>query len=145
MSVDYYVRLEQAHGPRPSPPVLDAITGALRLSPAERTHLFQLAGANPAPPASPARQVRPYVANLLRRIPDAAAVVTDATYDVVAFNPLAEAVLGNCDVLTIPDDDQQVVFITADPGSPTARALRHLAQGVTGATAGPPTESMILS
>jgi hypothetical protein len=31
----------------------------------------------------------------------------------------------NCDVLTIPDD-QQVVFITADPGTPTAHALRHL-------------------
>ena len=163
------------------------------------------------------RQVRPYVANLLRRMPEAAAVVTDVTYDVIAFNPLADALLGNlrkepnlarrrflrvggyesssgeefghhavarlraaadryprdeplarllaelragstefteiwntnpvrapghrtktithpqlgplrlnCDVLTIPDDDQQVVFITADPGTPTAHALRHL-------------------
>lgn len=33
----------------------------------------------------------------------------------------------NCDVLTIPDDDQQVVFMTADPASSSARALRHLA------------------
>ncbi|MDT7627721.1 MAG: hypothetical protein QOF99_8622 [Pseudonocardiales bacterium] len=33
----------------------------------------------------------------------------------------------NCDVLAVPDEDQQVVFITADPGSPTERALRHLA------------------
>jgi hypothetical protein len=33
----------------------------------------------------------------------------------------------NCDILTVPDDDQQVVFITADPGSPGARTLRHLA------------------
>ena len=32
----------------------------------------------------------------------------------------------NCDVLAIPNDDQQVVFITADPGTPAARALRHL-------------------
>lgn len=32
----------------------------------------------------------------------------------------------NCDVLSVPDDDQQVVFITAGPGSSSARALRHL-------------------
>ena len=32
----------------------------------------------------------------------------------------------HCDVLAIPEDDQQVVFITADPGTPSARALRHL-------------------
>ncbi|MEU8254266.1 helix-turn-helix transcriptional regulator [Micromonospora inaquosa] len=217
MSVDYYTRLEQARGPHPSPRILEALTEALRLSPAERTHLFRLAEASPTPPAGPVRQVRPYVVNLLRRIPEAAAVVTDASYDVIDFNPLADALLGdlrqepnlarrrflglngyesssaeefghiavarlraaadryprdepiarllaelrasstefteiwntnpvrapghrtktithpqlgplrlNCDVLAIPDDDQQVVFITADPGSPTARALRHL-------------------
>jgi MmyB-like transcription regulator ligand binding domain len=33
----------------------------------------------------------------------------------------------NCDVLTVPDDDQQVVFMTADPDTATARALRDLA------------------
>jgi transcriptional regulator with XRE-family HTH domain len=216
MSVDYYVRLEQARGPRPSPRILDGLTGALRLSPAERAHLFRLAGTNPAPPAGPVRQVRPYVVDLLRRMPEAAAVVTDASYNVIAFNPLADALLGdltrepnlarrrflgtgyesssaeefghiavarlraaadryprdepltrllaqlhaasdeftaiwdtdpvrapghrmktithprlgplrlNCDVLAIPDDDQQVVFVTADPGTPTARALRRL-------------------
>jgi hypothetical protein len=32
-----------------------------------------------------------------------------------------------CDVLTIPEDDQQVVFMTAEPGTASARALRHLA------------------
>jgi hypothetical protein len=30
-------------------------------------------------------------------------------------------------VLAVPDDDQQVVFVTADPGSPTARAFKALA------------------
>jgi transcriptional regulator with XRE-family HTH domain len=218
MSVDYYARLEQARGPRPSPRILDAITGALRLTPAERTHLFRLAGASPTPPASPVRRVRPYVADLLHRLPEAGAVVTDAGYDVIAWNPLAQALLGNldqepnlarrsflhlghseesssgeefariavsrlrraearyprdepvarlvaelrsassefrevwetdpvhapghrtktmthpdvgplrvnCDILTVPDDDQQVVFITADPDTASARAFRHL-------------------
>ena len=217
MSVDYYARLEQARGPHPSPRILDALTGALRLTPAERSHLFQLAGARPTPALGPRTLPSPYVVALLRRIPDAAAIVTAATYDVIATNPLADALfvglrtepnlarrrflrpdlptasgaaefadiavarlrgaadryprdeklarlladlragspefvdvwntnpvrapghrvktlahpdLGalrlNCDVLAVPDDDQQVVFVTADPGSPAARALRHL-------------------
>jgi len=37
----------------------------------------------------------------------------------------------NCDILTVPDDDQQVVFMTTDPDTPTARALRHLATQAT--------------
>src|SRR6185312_14105286 len=93
MSVDYYARLEQARGPHPSPRILDSLTTALRLSPAERTHLFHLAGANPTPPPGPTRTVRPYVANLLHRMPDAAAVVTNAAYDVIAWNRLASALL----------------------------------------------------
>ncbi|MFJ9241940.1 hypothetical protein [Streptomyces sp. NPDC101776] len=31
----------------------------------------------------------------------------------------------NCDVLTGPCDDQQVVFMTAGPGTPSARSLRR--------------------
>ena len=34
------------------------------------------------------------MASLLRRIPHAGAVVTGASYDVIAWNPLAEAMLG---------------------------------------------------
>ncbi len=94
MSVDYYARLEQARGPRPSPRILDALSGVFRLTPAERTHLFRLAGTQVTPLASPVRTVRPHVAALLRRIPDTAAIVTDATYDVIAWNPLAAAVFG---------------------------------------------------
>ena len=41
-------------------------------------------------------------------------------------HPEIGAVRINCDVLAVPDDDQQVVFMTADPGTPSARALRHL-------------------
>ena len=218
MSVDYYVRLEQARGPHPSARILDSLTSALRLDPAERLHLFRLAGASPTPPAGPVRRVRPYVSALLHRMPEAAAVVTDASYDVIAWNPLARALLGdlaapdnlarrrflgevplrssateefgaiavarlraavvryprderlaallaelragseefrqiwatdpvrtpghrtksidhpvagrlhlNCDVLAVPDDDQQVVFVTADPGTRSARAMKALA------------------
>jgi hypothetical protein len=36
----------------------------------------------------------------------------------------------NCDVLTVPDQDQQVVVFTAEPGSPSEQALALL--GVVG-------------
>jgi len=220
MSVEYYARLEQARGPRPSPRILDSIASVLRLEPAERAHLYRLAEVIPAAPQGAPRQVRPHVARLLERLHDTAAIVTAATYDVLAWNPLAGELFGlqgkpnlarrrflyadevltsghedfgeiavsrlraaaaryphdtglatllgdlragsdefsviwdtypvrvaghrtksmvhpevgrlqvSCDVLTVPDDDQQVVFITAAPASRSARALRHLASSL---------------
>lgn len=94
ISAEYYARLEQARGPRPSAGMLDAIAGALRLEAAERAHLYRLAGVLREAPPGPSRRVRPYVAALLERIPDAAAIVTAAACDVVAANQLAQALLG---------------------------------------------------
>ena len=62
---------------------------------AERAHLFRLAGVPPAAPDQVSRQVRPHVAALLDRMPDSAAIVTAATYDVIAWNPLAHALFGD--------------------------------------------------
>src|SRR5262245_15590227 len=47
ISVDYYIRLEQARGPHPSRQVLNALCRALRLGDDERGHLFHLAGEEP--------------------------------------------------------------------------------------------------
>jgi transcriptional regulator with XRE-family HTH domain len=217
MSVEYYTRLEQARGAHPSPRILESLSGALALDPADRQRLFALAGTAPAAPPVVPRTVRPHVADLLHRMPGAAVVVTAASYDVIAWNPLAEALLGHlavdrniarrhfldprhrssdtedfgevvvarlraaatrypadaglaqllaelhagsasfsqlwdadptrtpgrrtktvdhpvagplqvsCDVLLVPEDDQQVVFVTAVPGSPDERALHRLA------------------
>lgn len=50
MSTDYYTRLEQQRGPQPSVSMLAAIARALRLSRAERDHLYRLAGHTPPRP-----------------------------------------------------------------------------------------------
>lgn len=47
MSADYYTRLEQARGSRPSRQMLTALARALRLSRDGRDHLFHLAGEEP--------------------------------------------------------------------------------------------------
>ncbi|MEV6945630.1 hypothetical protein AB0N07_27265, partial [Streptomyces sp. NPDC051172] len=46
-------------------------------------------------------------------------------------HPEAGTLRLNCDVLLVPEDDQEVVLITADPGSPAVRALHRLARQAT--------------
>jgi transcriptional regulator with XRE-family HTH domain len=57
MSVDYYIRLEQGRGPRPSAQMLTAISRALRLSDDERDYLHHLAAASPGPRHCPSDAV----------------------------------------------------------------------------------------
>ncbi len=93
ISVDYYVRLEQARGPHPSPQVLESLSQALRLSAAERSHLFHLAGSAPRPGAGPRSDVPAGILHLLDRLDDSPAVVVDAKYDVLAWNPMWAALM----------------------------------------------------
>jgi transcriptional regulator with XRE-family HTH domain len=44
VSTDFYTRLEQSRGSRPSQQTVASLARALRLTPAERDHLFDLAG-----------------------------------------------------------------------------------------------------
>ncbi|MCU1684104.1 MAG: transcriptional regulator [Amycolatopsis sp.] len=106
ISVDYYTRLEQARGPHPSRQVLGGIQRALRLSDDEREHLFRLAGEPPGPPApsaGPPGDVRPGIRHLLDRLDDAAAFVLDAKYEVIAWNQLACALMGDFAALAARD------------------------------------------
>lgn len=93
ISSEYYTRLEQARGPHPSREVLGGLARALRLSDAERNYLHQLAGLPPGPPPGPPREVRPSVQLMLDRLPQAAAFVTSATLEVIAWNALAAALM----------------------------------------------------
>jgi transcriptional regulator with XRE-family HTH domain len=97
ISVDYYNRLEQARAPRPSRQVLTALGRALLLYPTERAHLFRLAGEVPDPPARPDDVVPHGLRHLLDRLTDTPAYVIDARYELLAWNPLAVAVLGDPD------------------------------------------------
>ncbi|MFB8278765.1 helix-turn-helix transcriptional regulator [Nocardia colli] len=103
ISTEYYTRLEQARGPRPSREVLSGLARALRLSNAERDHLHHLAGTPPGPPAGPSREVRQSIVDLLHRLPLAAAVVLSATYEVIAWNDLAAALMEDFSALSRRD------------------------------------------
>lgn len=93
ISTEYYVRLEQGRAPRPSGEVLAAIAGALRLTDAESDHLHVLAGTAPARTGLHRRDVRPSILALLRRLPQTAAFVMSAAFEVLAWNDLAAALM----------------------------------------------------
>jgi transcriptional regulator with XRE-family HTH domain len=103
MSVDYYIRLEQARGPRPSRQVLAALARALLLTADEREYLFRLVGESPPPAARPSREVSPGLRNLLDSLPETPAYVVDAKYDILAWNRLATHFIGDLSGLAEPD------------------------------------------
>ena len=93
ISTEYYTRLEQGRAPRPSGEVLAGIAGALRLTAAESGHLHILAGTAPTQAGLHRRDVRPSILALLERLPQTAAFVTSAVFEVLAWNDLAAALL----------------------------------------------------
>jgi transcriptional regulator with XRE-family HTH domain len=93
ISTEYYVRLEQGRAPRPSAEVLAGIAGALRLTDAESDHLHVLAGTAPTRTRLHRRDVRPSILALLERLPQTAAFVTSAAFEVLAWNDLAASLM----------------------------------------------------
>ncbi|AGZ40840.1 helix-turn-helix transcriptional regulator [Actinoplanes friuliensis] len=94
MSPDYYIRLEQARSPQPSPQMLTALARALRLNRDERDHLFHLAG-HPAPPAFGADDhVSPGLLRLLDAFTTLPAQIVSDLGAVLVQNQMAVALLG---------------------------------------------------
>lgn len=95
ISVDYLTRLEQGRASHPSSQVVEALARALRLSPAERAHLFRLAGmAPPGPEAVPA-YIPPSVQRLLDRLTGTPVAVYDASWTLLMANPQYAALMGD--------------------------------------------------
>ncbi|MFI8347453.1 helix-turn-helix transcriptional regulator [Streptomyces sp. NPDC085596] len=95
ISVDYVTRLEQGRATNPSSQVVEALTRALRLSAAERDHLYRLAGL--APPAQTAVPsfIPPSVHRLLDRLGRTPVAVYDATWTLLTANPPYAALMGD--------------------------------------------------
>ncbi len=95
VSVEYYARLERGDLSGVSDSVLHALARALQLDEAEQDHLMALgraAGPSPRSPRKlPVQQVRPSVSRVLDLMTDIPAFVNNAHLDVLAANPLAQA------------------------------------------------------
>jgi transcriptional regulator with XRE-family HTH domain len=106
MSVDYYIRLEQGRGPKPSRQVLSALTRALMLTVDEREYLFRMAGENPPAatvPSGPSSELLPATRYLLDSLHDTPAYVVNARYDVLAWNRMATHFIGDLSVHAVED------------------------------------------
>ena len=107
LSVDYYIRLEQGRGPRPSRQVLAALSRALMLTTDEREYLFRVAGEEPTPAPGPSRDVPPGIRYLIDALADVPAYVVSAKYDILAWNRLATHFVG--DLSGFPVDDRNMI------------------------------------
>jgi transcriptional regulator with XRE-family HTH domain len=118
ISPDYYMRLEQGRGSRPSPSVLDGLARALVLNGDERDHLYRLALSLPSPPAArgftPDAPVDPAVRRLLDLIDPVAAYVINGRLDVLAWNRTAAALLR--DMAEMPESRRNMLrYVFGDP------------------------------
>ncbi|XVS61593.1 helix-turn-helix transcriptional regulator [Actinosynnema sp. CA-299493] len=115
LSTDYYQRIEQGREVRPSDDVLDALAGALGLGDEERRHLFTLAHAarRPVPARADRRPDRvPDSTRRLLRVTDTPAVVLGRHLDLLDWNPMAEALLG--DPAGYPPDRLNMLLLLFD-------------------------------
>jgi transcriptional regulator with XRE-family HTH domain len=92
----WYTWLEQGRDVRASLDVLEAISRALRLTPAERTHVIRLGRGEEAPPSRPpAERVSPALRRLIENLGPSPAYVIGRRWDYLAWNRAACAVFGD--------------------------------------------------
>jgi transcriptional regulator with XRE-family HTH domain len=106
VSVDYYVRLEQGRATHPSPEVLEALARALGLSDLEREHLHELGApvrSRPRRPAPRREAARPQLEWLLDSLHGIPALIVGRRMDVLAWNRIAAALIGDFAAMTPRD------------------------------------------
>ncbi|MFG3050030.1 helix-turn-helix domain-containing protein [Kitasatospora sp. NPDC048239] len=104
VSAGYYTRLEQGQSPNASDAVLDAVARVLRLDIDERAHLYALARPVERPRRRAARpeRARPTVQMMVESLRDVPALVFGRFLDILAWNPMAHALLAGHLDLTAP-------------------------------------------
>lgn len=107
VSSSYYTRLEQGQALNASPQVIEALSRALRLTAAERSHLHALAQARTHrhPIAEPVPEtVAQGFAELLQSVGDAPAMVFGRRRDILAWNDIGHALFaGHLDKHDVDD------------------------------------------
>lgn len=93
ISPTYYAFLEQGRGVKPSRAVLDALSGALALEPAERDYIHALVHGGPPPTDNQGsiEILAPGIAELVDRLHPHPTYVTGRCWDVLASNRAARA------------------------------------------------------
>src|SRR6201997_698514 len=115
ISPTWYTWLEQGRGGAPSADVLDRIARALLLTDVEREHLFLLGlGHPPEVRYRAAEGVTPRLQRVLDALPLSPAYVKTSTWDIVAWNRAAAAVLTDYGSLA-PEQRNVLRLLFCDP------------------------------
>jgi transcriptional regulator with XRE-family HTH domain len=115
ISATWYTWLEQGRGGAPSADVLNRIARALMLTDVEREHLFLLGlGRPPEVRYQTADSVTPRLQRVLDALEFSPAVVSTATWDIVAWNKAAAAVLTDYSALA-PEQRNVLRLVFCDP------------------------------
>ncbi len=108
MSATWYTWLEQGRGGAPSADVLERIARAMMLTDVEREHLFLLGLGRPPEVRYRAPDgITPRLQRLLDTLEYSPAFVRTATWDIIAWNKAAAAVL--TDYSTLPEGQRNVL------------------------------------
>lgn len=104
VSATWYTWLEQGRGGAPSADVLDRIARALMLTDAEREHLFVLGlGRRPEPQLQESDDVSPRLQRVLDAFELSPALIKNMTWDVLAWNRAAAAMLTDYSKLPVKE------------------------------------------
>jgi transcriptional regulator with XRE-family HTH domain len=112
----WYTWLEQGRDVRASLDVFEALSRALRLTPAERSHLITLGRGEEAPPPPPQPEyVSPTLRRLIQNLGPSPAYLLGRRWDLLAWNDAYVAVFG--DPMEFPPGRRnQVWMVFMDPG-----------------------------
>ncbi|MDD7960780.1 helix-turn-helix domain-containing protein [Microbacterium thalli] len=117
ISAEYYLRLEQGRGARPSDQVLGAIGRVFGLDAEARAYMHRLASGMPsAPPIAPGAAGE-QIARVLAQWTHTPAYMSDAHRDIVAANPLATVfgggglAAGNNQIASLFSDENKTAIV----------------------------------
>ncbi len=116
ISPTWYTWLEQGRGGSPSADVLDRIATGLMLTDPEREHLFMVGlGRPPEIRYKPVDGVTPRLQRVLDALQVSPAIIKTATWDVIAWNRAAAALL--TDYAKLPREQRNILrLMFANPG-----------------------------
>lgn len=127
ISPAWYTWLEQGRGGAPSAHVLDRLAEALMLTEVEREHLFLLGLGRPPEPRYPAESgASPRLQRVLDALNPCPSLIKSPTWDVVAWNEAAAAVL--TDYGKLPPEERNILRLIFF--NPRVRSVQSHWEGV---------------